>query len=220
MSIKIQNLNKSFQLQNETLSILKNLNAEIKTGEVVAIVGASGSGKSTLLSLLSGLDYADSGKIIMKEQNIFDLSPKEMISFRAQNIGIIFQQFHLVSHLTAFENVALPLDILNRKYNSDEILTALNKVGLQNRANHKPAQLSGGESQRLAMARALITKPNLLLADEPSGNLDSETGQKVMALFFEQVRFQNTTTILVTHDMNLASQCDRRLILINGQFSV
>ncbi len=220
MSIKIQNLNKSFHLQNETLSILKNLNAEIQTGEIVAIVGASGSGKSTLLSLLSGLDRADSGKIIIQEQNIFDLSAKEMISFRAQNIGIIFQQFHLVSHLTAFENVALPLDILNRKYNPDEILSALSKVGLQNRANHKPAQLSGGESQRLAMARALITKPKLLLADEPSGNLDSETGQKVMALFFEQVKAQNTTTILVTHDMNLASQCDRKLILNNGLFSV
>ena len=220
MSIKIQNLNKSFHLQNETLSILKNLNAEIQTGEIVAIVGASGSGKSTLLSLLSGLDRADSGKIIIQEQNIFDLSAKEMISFRAQNIGIIFQQFHLVSHLTAFENVALPLDILNRKYTPDEILSALSKVGLQNRANHKPAQLSGGESQRLAMARALITKPKLLLADEPSGNLDSETGQKVMALFFEQVKAQNTTTILVTHDMNLASQCDRKLILNNGLFSV
>lgn len=218
MSIKIQTLNKSFQLQNETLSILKNLNAEIKSGEVVAIVGASGSGKSTLLSLLSGLDYADSGKIIIQEQNIFDLSPKDMISFRAKNIGIIFQQFHLVSHLTAFENVALPLDILNQKYNSEEILNALHKVGLQNRANHKPSQLSGGESQRLAMARALITKPKLLLADEPSGNLDSETGQKVMALFFEQAKSEKTTTLLVTHDMNLANQCDRKLILKNGQF--
>ena len=165
MSIQISNLNKSYQLQNERLLILKNLNAEVKSGEIVAVVGASGSGKSTLLSLLSGLDSADSGQIIVNHQNIFSLSTKDMIAFRAQNIGIIFQQFHLVSHLTAFENTALPLDILNQKYTADEILNALDKVGLKSRAGHKPSELSGGESQRLAIARALITKPKLLLAD-------------------------------------------------------
>ncbi len=218
MSIQIQNLNKSYTINNEKLIILKNLNAEIQTGEVVAVVGASGSGKSTLLSLLSGLDVANSGKIIINNQNIFELSPIEMISFRAQNIGIIFQQFHLVSHLTAFENVALPLDILNRSYSKNDILDALDKVGLRPRANHKPSELSGGESQRLAIARALISQPSLLLADEPSGNLDTETGKKVMDLFFTQVRKQKTTTLLVTHDMNIADQCDRKLILKQGQF--
>jgi putative ABC transport system ATP-binding protein len=218
MSIRIQNLNKSYNLGHEKLNILKNLNAEIKTGEIVAVVGVSGSGKSTLLSLLSGLDSADSGEIFIQNQNILKLNSKEMISFRAENIGIIFQQFHLVSHLTAFENVALPLDILNCKYTNDEILNALDHVGLKPRSNHKPSELSGGESQRLAIARALITKPSLLLADEPSGNLDTETGRKVMDLFFTQVRHQKTTTLLVTHDMNLADQCDRKLILKQGQF--
>lgn len=218
MSIQIQNLNKSYSLNSEKLNILKNLNAEIQTGEIVAVVGASGSGKSTLLSLLSGLDHADSGDITIQGQKIFQLSPQQMISFRAQNIGIIFQQFHLVSHLTAFENVALPLDILNRPYKSEDILMALDHVGLKSRAGHKPSELSGGESQRLAIARALITRPNLLLADEPSGNLDSETGSKVMDLFFQQVRQQKTTTILVTHDMALADRCDRKLVLKQGQF--
>ncbi len=218
MSIRIRDLNKSYALANDKLQILKNLNAEIKTGEIVAVVGVSGSGKSTLLSLLSGLDSADSGEIFIQDQNILKLDSKKMISFRAQNIGIIFQQFHLVSHLTAFENVALPLDILNRKYTADEILNNLDQVGLKNRSNHKPSELSGGESQRLAIARALITNPSLLLADEPSGNLDTETGKKVMDLFFTQVRKQKTTTLLVTHDMNLADQCDRKLILKQGQF--
>ncbi len=218
MSITIKNLNKSYSLNQENLAIIKDLNTEIKTGEIVAVVGVSGSGKSTLLSLLSGLDSADSGEIFIQDQDILKLDSKKMISFRAQNIGIIFQQFHLVSHLTAFENVALPLDILNRKYTADEILNNLDQVGLKNRSNHKPSELSGGESQRLAIARALITNPSLLLADEPSGNLDTETGKKVMDLFFTQVRKQKTTTLLVTHDMNLADQCDRKLILKQGQF--
>lgn len=219
MSIQIQNLSKSYELKNEKLSILKNLNAEIKTGEVVAIVGTSGSGKSTLLSLLAGLDTADSGSITIQGQNISKLESKPLIQFRAQNIGIIFQQFHLVSHLTASENVSLPLEILNRPFTTEKIMTALAEVGLAERANHKPSELSGGESQRLAIARALITEPKLLLADEPSGNLDVETGQKVMKLFFDQVRGHKTTTILVTHDMNLAEQCDRKLVLKNGQFT-
>jgi putative ABC transport system ATP-binding protein len=218
MSIQIKNLNKSFVINNEKLNILKNLNAEIQTAEVVAIVGASGSGKSTLLSLLSGLDFADSGEILINNQNILKLESREMISFRAKNIGIIFQQFHLVSHLTAYENAALPLDILNRTYSKSDILDALDHVGLKERSGHKPSELSGGESQRLAIARALITKPQLLLADEPSGNLDAETGKKVMDLFFDQIRKQKTTTVLVTHDMNLANQCDRKLILTEGHF--
>lgn len=219
MSIQIQNLFKSYDLKDEKLTILKNLNAQVNEGEVVAVVGTSGSGKSTLLSLLAGLDTADSGQIVIHGQNMTQLSPKQLIEFRAQNIGIIFQQFHLVSHLTAFENVSLPLDILNRPYSSEKIMKALDEVGLGQRANHKPSELSGGESQRLAIARALITEPKLLLADEPSGNLDVETGQKVMKLFFDQVRRHKTTTILVTHDLSLAEQCDRKLVLKNGQFA-
>lgn len=217
MSVTIENLKKTYILGEEKLDILKNLSTEVKSGEVVAIVGSSGSGKSTLLSLISGLDLPDSGQVKIRGQNIFSLSKKDMISFRAQNIGIVFQQFHLVSHLTAFENVSLPLEILERPYQRQEIMAALENVGLAGRADHKPSELSGGESQRLALARALITKPQLLLADEPSGNLDTETGQKVMKMFFDQVRSQKTTTLLVTHDMKLADQCDRKLYLRDGQ---
>ena len=218
MSIEIQNLNKSYSLQNEKLHIIRDLSAHIKTGEVVAVVGASGSGKSTVLSLLSGLDKADSGSIRIHGTDICQLPSKELIDFRSKNISIVFQQFHLVSHLTAFENVTLPLEIQNKPFDKEKIDQALDAVGLRERAEHRPTELSGGESQRLAIARALISNPSLLLADEPSGNLDVETGAKVMKLFFDQIRRQNTTTVLVTHDLGLASQCDRQLILKNGKF--
>lgn len=220
MSIEIRNLNKTYSLQNERLHIIRDLSAHIKTGEVVAVVGASGSGKSTLLSLLSGLDTADSGSILIHDTDICKLSSKELIDFRSKNISIVFQQFHLVSHLTAFENVTLPLEIQNKPFSKEKIDQSLDAVGLLQRAGHRPTELSGGESQRLAIARALISSPSLLLADEPSGNLDVETGAKVMKLFFDQVRRQNTTTVLVTHDLNLARQCDRQLILKNGHFEV
>ena len=219
MSIQIQNLHKSYDLKNERLHILKGLNADIQPGHIVAVVGSSGSGKSTLLSLLAGLDKPDQGEIIIDGTNICQLSAEKMIQFRAQNIGIVFQQFHLVSHLTAFENVALPLDILGTAYSKDQILTTLDHVGLKDRADHKPSELSGGESQRVAIARALVTKPKLILADEPSGNLDTETGLKVMNLFFEQVKKSKTMAILVTHDMNLAQRCDHQFILKNGLFN-
>ncbi len=218
MSIEIQNLNKSYSLQNEKLHIIRDLSANIKTGEVVAVVGASGSGKSTVLSLLSGLDTADSGTIRIHGTDICQLSSKDLIDFRSKNISIVFQQFHLVSHLTAFENVTLPLEIQNKDFDKEKIYQALDAVGLRQRAEHRPTELSGGESQRLAIARALISNPSLLLADEPSGNLDVETGGRVMKLFFDQVRRQKTTTVLVTHDLSLAGQCDRQLILKNGKF--
>lgn len=219
MSVQIQNLWKSYDLKNEKLNILKGLNAQINPGEIVAVVGTSGSGKSTLLSLLAGLDSPDQGDILIQGTSLTKLSPPDMIRFRAQKIGIVFQQFHLVSHLTAFENVALPLDILGTSYSKDQILQALDQVGLKDRADHKPSELSGGESQRIAIARALITKPDLILADEPSGNLDTETGLKVMNLFFEQVKKSKTMAILVTHDMSLAQRCDRQYILKNGLFN-
>ena len=187
---------------------------------LVAVVGASGSGKSTFLSLVAGLDVFDEGEIFINNQPIKNLNAQQMTNFRAQNIGFIFQQFHLISHLTAFENIVLPLEILGRTFTNQEISLALENVGLLHRATHKPTELSGGECQRLALARGLITKPRLLLADEPSGNLDSETGEKVMNLFFEQVRQTKTTTVLVTHDMDLAKKCDRIFVLKNGCFNL
>ncbi len=217
MSIQIKSLNKSYHLDTQPIKILKDLNVSIKTSEVVAVLGSSGSGKSTLLSLLAGLDSADSGQILFNETDIIQLNQKQLTAFRSENIGIVFQNYYLVSHLTALENVLLPLDIQNKKISSNEAEGLLQKVGLGHRLHHAPGELSGGESQRLAIARALITKPQLLLADEPSGSLDTETGKKVMDLFFDQVRANKTTTILVTHDRSLADRCDRILKLENGQ---
>lgn len=219
MSLQITHLKKSYVQAAEKLVILNDLNLQVQSSEVVAVVGASGSGKSTFLSLVAGLDRFEDGDIIINNKSIKNLNTEQMTHFRAQNIGFVFQQFHLISHLTAFENIALPLEILGRDFSDDDILKALENVGLSHRATHKPAELSGGECQRLALARGLITKPSLLLADEPSGNLDSETGAKVMNLFFEQVRSTKTTTVLVMHDLDLAKKCDRVFVLKNGNFN-
>jgi putative ABC transport system ATP-binding protein len=219
MSLLITHLKKTYRQGNETLHILNDLNLRVETSEVVAVVGASGSGKSTFLSLVAGLDQFDSGDIVVNNQSIKNFNTAQMTNFSAQNIAFVFKQFHLISHLTAFENIALPLEILGRPFSENDILKALDNVGLKNRATHKPTELSGGECQRLALARGLITRPSLLLADEPSGNLDSETGLKVMNLFFEQVRETKTTTVLVTHDRELASRCDRIFTLKNGNFN-
>lgn len=209
-------LNKSYKQGKEKLNILKGINIDINTGELVALVGASGSGKSTLLSLIAGLDQCDDGDIAINNQSITKLNKKEMTRFRAENIGIVFQQFYLISHLTAYENLEVPLSILGKIANPKLIEQTLASVGLGHRKSHKPTELSGGECQRLAIARALITEPSLLLADEPSGNLDTETGDKVMTLFFDQVRKTNTTTLLITHDLDLAKRCDRILYLRHG----
>lgn len=217
MSLIIQGLSKSYQQNAEKLHILKGLELEVKSSEIVAVVGASGSGKSTFLSLVAGLDQFDQGEIMINGKSIKNLSKSEMTQFRAENIGFVFQQFHLISHLTAYENLILPLEILGRDFKEEDILRNLENVGLAHRATHKPTELSGGECQRLALARGLITRPKLLLADEPSGNLDSETGQKVMSLFFDQARSSKTTTVLVTHDMALALQCDRIFVLQEGR---
>lgn len=225
MSLIIQNLCKEFKnLQKKTdktehqaIRILHNLNLSVKAAEIVAIVGASGSGKSTFLSLVSGLDKVDSGKIEINGHSIDKMNAKELIRFRSENIGIIFQQFHLISHLTALENLALPLEILGKNPDENYLLSKLEEVGLAHRAQHQPSQLSGGECQRLALARGLIVNPKLILADEPSGNLDSETGEKIMNLFFNQVRNKKTITVLVTHDMKLAEKCDVIYKLQKGQ---
>jgi putative ABC transport system ATP-binding protein len=220
--IQVRDLTKSYQLPSEAaekVTILHNLNLTVQTGEVVAVVGSSGSGKSTLLGLVSGLDQPDSGEILIHGQSLQKLRGETLTHFRAAHIGVVFQQYHLVNHLTAFENVTLPLEILKKPVVESAVVEMLEQVGLGHRLHHKPTQLSGGESQRLALARALIIKPSLLLADEPSGSLDSETGVKVMNLFFDQVRLHKTTTVLVTHDMELAARCDKIYKLSGGQLA-
>lgn len=216
MSLKLQALRKSYLQGGESLEILKGIHSEVKTGEVVAVVGQSGSGKSTLLTLLAGLDQPDSGSIEISGTEINQLSQQQMTQFRGQKIGIVFQQFHLLAHLKAYENVALPLEIARDPDAHAKAKEILTQVGLQARLEHFPSQLSGGECQRVAIARALVTHPEVLLADEPSGNLDVLTGQQVMDVFFAVIRQNKTTTVLVTHSLELAKRCDRQLILQDG----
>jgi putative ABC transport system ATP-binding protein len=217
MSLHIQNLQKSFNQGEDKLTVISNLNADIKNGEVVAIVGQSGSGKSTLLSLLAGLDQADQGSISVDGANISAMNEKQVTEFRGQNIGIVFQQYHLVAHLTAVENVMLPMEILGMPEAEAQAISLLKEMGLEHRLHQFPSKMSGGECQRVAIARALAVRPKILLADEPSGNLDIHTGEKVMEVFFNAAKKYQITTILVTHSEALAKRCQRVLRLSEGQ---
>ncbi len=217
MSLEIEKLQKSFHQGETELQILKDLQCHISSGEVIAILGESGSGKSTLLSLLAGLDRADAGSIVINGVDTQSLTEEQLTAFRSHNIGIVFQQYHLVDHLTSLENVMLPLEI-NRVANARSRAEAvLEELSLAHRMSHFPTQLSGGECQRVAIARAIVTEPKILLADEPSGNLDSHTGEKVMGVLFDVVKKHRMTTILVTHSEQLAKLCERRLKLIDGK---
>lgn len=217
MSLEFKDVHKLYVQGTQNISVLQGLNAKIEEGEIVAVLGQSGSGKSTLLALLAGLDRPSAGSILLRGEAVEQKNPEELSRWRGKNIGIVFQQYHLLPHLTAQENVELPLEILglpNREATATALLTEL---GLGHRLHHLPRELSGGECQRVAIARALAPHPNLLLADEPSGNLDSDTGDKVMESFFRQVKKLKTTTILVTHNRELAERCDRKFLLAHGQ---
>lgn len=216
-TIDVRDLKKSYGEGSSRVEVLKGLSLIIKKGETLALTGKSGSGKSTLLSLLSGLDRPDSGDIIFQGKNIAGMSEKELTQFRAAHIGIVFQQFHLISTLTAFENVLLPLEILKKDKGREIALNLMESVGLTHRKDHLPSELSGGECQRVAIARSLAISPAILFADEPSGNLDEETGTKVMDLLFHMVEKTNTTLILITHDPDLARRCERVVHLEHGR---
>ena len=213
MILSMQQISKSYQQGQRSIHVLNGLDLDVNTSKSIAILGKSGSGKSTFLSLLAGLDRPENGKILVDGTDIVGLSEDELASFRAKNIGIIFQQFHLMSTLTALENVMLPLEILKEDNIVERSVEILKKVGLDHRMQHFPNELSGGECQRVAIARAMVTRPKILLADEPSGNLDSETGQVVMDLLFDLVNDFNTTLILVTHDKELAQRCNELMTL-------
>jgi putative ABC transport system ATP-binding protein len=215
-TVTVKDLRKSYGQGESKVEVLKGINLDIQKGETLALIGKSGSGKSTLLSLLAGLDNPESGHIHINGKNISSMSEKELTNFRASHMGIVFQQFHLVSTLTAFENVLLPLELLKRPDAQERAIHLLESVGLSHRKDHLPSQLSGGESQRVAIARALAIKPSILFADEPSGNLDEETGDKVMELLFKMVRDTGTTLVLVTHDQDLARKCSRTVHLEHG----
>lgn len=217
MILELQDIEKSFEQPNAgTIKVLSNINFSIDAGETNAITGHSGSGKTTLLSLIAGLDLPDTGRILLDGENLCTMKENQLARFRALKIGIIFQQFHLMPHLTARENISLPLEILKQDNITGRVDEMLEKVGLTNRQHHTPAQLSGGESQRVAIARALIIKPKLLLADEPTGNLDIQTGNKIAALLFDLVEKENKTLIIVTHNMELAGRCHKVRKLEHG----
>lgn len=208
MILELNGVKKSYFQGKEEIPVLDDLNFKLTQGKSVAILGKSGSGKSTFLSLVCGLDKPQQGEIKINGKDIVPLSEEKLTRFRAESVGIIFQRFHLMSTLTALENIMLPMEILKQPDAKARSLELLEKVDLGHRANHFPAQLSGGESQRVAIARALSVKPKILMADEPSGNLDEDTGKKVMNLLFDLVDDIGSTMLLVTHDKELASRCN------------
>lgn len=215
MSLTVNHVKKSFYQGQKEISVLKDISFSINNGEKVALLGKSGSGKSTILNLLSGILKPDSGNIIVNGKDITALSSDDLSTLRNQEIGIIFQQFHLVPYLTSFENVCLPFEIRKDSYDQEFITKLLSLVEMSARAEHYPDTLSGGEKQRVAIARCLAISPSIILADEPSGSLDEETGQKVMDLLFK-LELENQSLLLITHDKELASRCDRILVLEDG----
>jgi putative ABC transport system ATP-binding protein len=201
------------------IEILNDLNIQVDLGESVAIVGSSGSGKSTLLALLAGLDVPTSGSVEVAGQAFSALDEDARATVRGQKMGFVFQSFQLLPTMTALENVMLPMQLANRKDAKQLAIATLEKVGLAERLNHYPKQLSGGEQQRVAIARAFATQPAILFADEPTGNLDIATGERIIDLLFSLNKQGKTTLILVTHDAQLAKRCNRTLMLKNGQLN-
>ncbi len=218
--LEVNDITKTYpQGADSKIEVLRGVTFTASPQETVSIVGASGGGKSTLLSLLSGVDRPTSGTVKVLGRDLASLTDDQLTSFRGREYGIVFQQFHLISHLTALENVMLPLEINATDKAQEKAQDYLREVGLIDRMNHMPSQLSGGETQRVAIARALAIQPKIILADEPSGNLDIRTGQKVMDLLFELIEKHKSTLVLVTHSEELAMRCQRRLVLENGKLS-
>ena len=216
-AISAVNLSKRVVTAEGPLDILSSINLDIKQGESIAIIGVSGSGKSTLLGLLAGLDVPSSGEVALAGQAITTLDEDGRARVRAGRVGFVFQSFHLLPGLTALENVMLPLELAGNKAPEQQARALLDRVGLRERLTHYPRQLSGGEQQRVAIARAFAMKPAILFADEPTGNLDSTTGARVIDLLFDLNQEHRTTLVLVTHDENLASRCERHIYLDAGR---
>ena len=201
----------------EALHILADVSFAVNPGESVAIVGSSGSGKSTLLGLIAGLDVPSAGRVLLDGENLFDLDEDGRAALRGRGMGFVFQSFQLLPGLTALENVMLPLELAGQANAAEVAQSHLERVGLGGRIRHRPAQLSGGEQQRVALARAFAVAPRILLADEPTGNLDAHTGAQIIELLFELNRAQGATLVVVTHDPALAALCQRQLRLEAGK---
>jgi putative ABC transport system ATP-binding protein len=217
--VKAEGLTKQVATPDHVLVIVRNATFEVRAGEAVAILGASGSGKSTLLGLLAGLDVPTSGRAFIGGEDLFALDEDGRAALRGQRVGFVFQSFQLLPALTALENVMLPLELAGGADVAARARSVLERVGLGERLGHYARQLSGGEQQRVAVARAFVTEPRLLFADEPTGNLDSATGEHIIDLLFQMNREHGTTLVLVTHDAELAKRCDRRLHIAGGEIT-
>ncbi|OAQ39136.1 ABC transporter [Pedobacter psychrophilus] len=214
--LDVINVYKTYKSAGKSLNVLQDINFSIDKGSSIAITGPSGSGKTTLLGLCAGLDKSTSGKVILNNIDLTNLSEDELAAVRNQNIGFIFQNFQLMPTLTALENVMVPLELRREKNIKSVALDLLDKVGLADRSHHYPVQLSGGEQQRVSLARAFSTKPAILFADEPTGNLDGETSVKIEQLLFDLNTQAGTTLVIVTHDLELASKTNRIIKIRNG----
>ena len=215
--LKLKNVNLKYQIGNDTIKVLKNVNLETKKNESISIVGESGSGKTSLIMLAGGLEKATSGKIFFEDQEISKMNEDEVSKIRRKNIGIVFQSFYLIPNYTAVENVALTLELNSLKNPNEQAKELLDRFGLKNRFNNLPSQLSGGEQQRVAIARAIAMRPKLILADEPTGNLDSENSQMIADILFKYIKEEKSSLIMVTHDPKLADKAKRKIKIKDGK---
>lgn len=216
MIIKAKQLSKVYGSGNNKVIALNNVNLEIKSGEFISIIGPSGSGKSTLLHILSGLDNPTSGQVLLDDKDIYKYSEKELSALRRKSFGFVFQQFNLLPVLTASENISMPV-LLDKKQPDKKYLNEISSLlGITDRLHHLPHELSGGQQQRVAIARALIAKPNIVFADEPTGNLDSKSGSEVMNLLIKTSKQFGKTLVVITHDDRIAKLADKRLSIIDG----
>lgn len=219
MSIIVKNLKKTYILGEERVKALRGVDFEVEQGQVCCILGTSGSGKSTMLNLMAGLEKPTKGEILIDNQDIAKMSEKKLAKFRQKNIGFVFQSYNLLGDLTALENVTLPLTFreIPKKIREKKAYQILSKVGLKSHVLHKPNQMSGGQQQRVGIARAFVGNPKIVFADEPTGNLDSETSEIVMQLILEIAKAKNLTLIMVTHNEHMASYADKIIYLLDGE---
>ena len=215
--LELQDIYLNYKTENTLVEVIKGVNLKINIGENVAVVGKSGSGKTSLIMLIAGLEKATSGKIIFEDQDISTYSEDELADLRKRKIGIVFQSFYLIPNYTALENVSLVLEINKIENAQKKSAELLEQFGLKDRLNHFPSQLSGGEQQRVAIARSIILSPKLILADEPSGNLDSENSKLIINLLFKYSKQNNSSLILVTHDQSIAKECDKIIEIKDGK---
>lgn len=215
--LELQDIYLNYKTENSLVEVIKGVNLKINSGENVAVVGKSGSGKTSLIMLIAGLEKATSGKIIFEDQDISTYSEDELADLRKKKIGIVFQSFYLIPNYTALENVSLVLEINKIENAQKKSAELLEQFGLKDRLNHFPSQLSGGEQQRVAIARSIILSPKLILADEPSGNLDSENSKLIINLLFKYSKQNNSSLILVTHDQFIAKECDKIIEIKDGK---